>query len=165
MEKTASQGTLGFRLIGSFKLACAVLLAAAGLGLFRLLGRDLGSETERLVLHLHLDPENRVLRPLLDRIGGIAPSRMKWLVAAAFFYAILECVEGVGLLLRRRWASYLTILATALLLIPEIYELFDKVSTLRIAILIGNLAILAYVTIKVRQELASNPAPSPTATT
>ena len=35
-------------------------------------------------------------------------------------YGTLEAVEGYGLLRRRRWGEYLTVLATALLFIPEI---------------------------------------------
>ena len=37
------KGPLGYELIGGLKLLEAVLLAAAGFGIFRLLGKDLGA--------------------------------------------------------------------------------------------------------------------------
>ena len=64
----------------------------------------------------------------------------------------MELVEGVGLILRRRWASYLTIIATALFLIPEGYELAHKINTFRVIVLLVNLAILVYLIVKLRQE-------------
>ena len=68
------------------------------------------------------------------------------------FYAALETVEGIGLILRRLWAGTLTVVATGLLLVPEGYELAHRINPLRIAVLLVNLAILAYVVVKLRQE-------------
>jgi uncharacterized membrane protein (DUF2068 family) len=36
---------------------------------------------------------------------------------------LLEAVEGYGLLRRRQWGEYLTVVSTALLFVPEIQEL------------------------------------------
>ena len=60
-------------------------------------------------------------------------------------YAILEGIEAIGLWLARRWAEYLTFVATAVLLIPEVYELTSKVSALKIITLLINLAIVVYL--------------------
>jgi uncharacterized membrane protein (DUF2068 family) len=60
-------------------------------------------------------------------------------------YALLEGVEAVGLWLRRRWAEYLTFIATAILLVPEIYELTGKVSVFKILALIINILVVAYL--------------------
>ncbi|NKQ54423.1 DUF2127 domain-containing protein [Amycolatopsis sp. K13G38] len=65
------------------------------------------------------------------------------LVIAA--YALLEGVEAVGLWLGRRWAEYLTFIATTVLLIPELYELTHRVSALKIVTLIVNLLVVAYL--------------------
>jgi uncharacterized membrane protein (DUF2068 family) len=60
-------------------------------------------------------------------------------------YALLEGVEAVGLWLRRRWAEYLTFIATTILLIPEIYELTGKISVFKIIALIINLLVVIYL--------------------
>ena len=53
------RGNLGYLIIGASKLASALLLGAAGFGIFRLLNRDLGEALQHLASRLHLDPENR----------------------------------------------------------------------------------------------------------
>lgn len=65
-------------------------------------------------------------------------------------YALLEGVEGIGLWLGRRWAEYLTFIATAILLAPEIYELTDRISIAKVIAIVINLAIIAYLLIAKR---------------
>jgi uncharacterized membrane protein (DUF2068 family) len=65
--------------------------------------------------------------------------------AAAAAYAVLEGAEAVGLWWGRRWAEYLTFLATILLLPLEIYELTEKMSWLKVFALALNLAIAVYL--------------------
>lgn len=63
---------------------------------------------------------------IVGDVGRVLSLRQSTLYAAGFVfaaYALLEGVEAVGLWLRKRWAEYLTFIATTLLLIPEIYEL------------------------------------------
>jgi uncharacterized membrane protein (DUF2068 family) len=60
-------------------------------------------------------------------------------------YALLEGVEAIGLWGARRWAEYLTLVATAVLLIPEIYELTGRVTVFKILALIINIAVVAYL--------------------
>jgi uncharacterized membrane protein (DUF2068 family) len=60
--------------------------------------------------------------------------------------------EGVGLLLRKRWAEYFTIITTAGLIPLELYELAKHVTAAKIAILIINIAIVVYLVVRVRSE-------------
>ena len=158
MNFTAKEESgLGFRVIGVFKLAGALLLGAAGFGIFRSLHTDLGEAVEQFATRLHLDPENRVVHELVYRVAGINQDHLKLLGAGTFFYAALEGLEGVGLLLRRRWAEYLTIIATGLLLPLEAYEILRRSSVVRVGVLVLNLAILAYLVVKlVRSRNASH---------
>jgi uncharacterized membrane protein (DUF2068 family) len=50
-------------------------------------------------------------------------------------------VEGVGLLLRRRWAEYLAVIATASFLPLEIYELVERVEASRALLVLANLVV------------------------
>ena len=60
-------------------------------------------------------------------------------------FAVLEAVEMVGLWLTKRWAEYLTFVATAALLPLEVYELSGGVSVLKLLTFVINLAIAVYL--------------------
>jgi len=60
-------------------------------------------------------------------------------------YALLEGVEAVGLWLGKRWAEYLTFVATIVFIPYEIYELLKSVTTLKVVALVINVAIAVYL--------------------
>jgi uncharacterized membrane protein (DUF2068 family) len=72
-------------------------------------------------------------------------STLEILIITATAYAVIEGVEAVGLWLEKRWAEYLTAVATAGLLPLEIHELTKRVTGLRVGALIVNLIILIYL--------------------
>ncbi|MBF6049867.1 DUF2127 domain-containing protein [Streptomyces sp. NRRL B-1677] len=75
-----------------------------------------------------------------------AHGRTLWVIGAVLAaYALLEGVEAVGLWRARRWAEYLTFVATAVLLVPELYELTGHISVLKVLTLAINLAVVAYL--------------------
>jgi uncharacterized membrane protein (DUF2068 family) len=159
VERSTGRGPWGYRVIGAFKLAWALLLGAAGFGIFRLLNKDLGEFLEDFVSRLHLDPDNQFVHGTIERLTHLDRAQLKAIGAGTFFYAALELVAGAGLILRRRWASYLTVIATALLLPLEIYELAHKVNPVRVSVLLANLVILVYLIVKLRQEHREADAP------
>jgi uncharacterized membrane protein (DUF2068 family) len=69
--------------------------------------------------------------------------RIVALVAAA--YAVLEGLEAVGLWFMKRWAEYLTFVATTALLPVEIYELTKRISPFKVIALVVNVAICVYL--------------------
>ncbi len=69
--------------------------------------------------------------------------RIVALVAAA--YAVLEGAEAVGLWYQRRWAEYLTFVATTALLPLEVYELTKTVSPFKVLAIVVNVAIVVYL--------------------
>ena len=80
--------------------------------------------------------------------SGCSPSASRtctWLGAAIAAYAALEGVEAIGLWLGRRWAEYLTFVATVVFVPYEIYELTKSVTALKVLTLVINLAIVAYL--------------------
>jgi uncharacterized membrane protein (DUF2068 family) len=60
-------------------------------------------------------------------------------------YGILEGIEAVGLWMGKRWAEYLTFVATTLLIPYEIYELTLRVSAFKLVALAINLAVALYL--------------------
>ena len=72
--------------------------------------------------------------------------RNLYLVGAAIAgYAVLEGVEAVGLWFAKRWAEYLTFVATIVFVPYEIDELIKSVTALKVLALIINLAIAVYL--------------------
>jgi uncharacterized membrane protein (DUF2068 family) len=60
--------------------------------------------------------------------------------------------EGIGLLLRKRWAEYFTIITTGGLVPLEIYEIARHVTAAKIVVLALNVAIVVYLVVRVREE-------------
>jgi uncharacterized membrane protein (DUF2068 family) len=73
-------------------------------------------------------------------------------VVAAFlvFYGLLQLVEGTGLWLLKRWGEYFAVVATALFLPLEIYELSEKITVLRVIALLINVAAVVYLLLSKR---------------
>jgi uncharacterized membrane protein (DUF2068 family) len=84
---------------------------------------------------------------------------------AALAYGALELVEGVGLWQRRRWAEWLTVIATSFLIPLELYELVHRPTALKAAGLAVNVAIVIYLLRMVRRGAGSAASPGSTAET
>jgi uncharacterized membrane protein (DUF2068 family) len=65
-------------------------------------------------------------------------------------YALIEGAEGVGLALRRRWAEYLIVFASGLLIPYEVWEVVHKVTLFRAGGLLLNIVVVAYLAYKKR---------------
>ena len=65
-------------------------------------------------------------------------------------YAAIEVVEGTGLWLARRWGEYFAMIATALGLPLEIYDLTRKLSWIALVLLALNLALVLYLVVTKR---------------
>jgi uncharacterized membrane protein (DUF2068 family) len=148
------KGDHGIVVIAIFKLLTGASLLALSLGLHRLLHRDLRHIVVEWINVFRVDPENRYVAALLAKLGLVDDHHLKEFVSLAAIYALLHLVEGTGLLLRKRWAEYLTVIATGSFVPMEIYEIFRHCTISRIGLLIANLAILAYLTWVIRQKPA-----------
>lgn len=152
MERPTKRGPVGFRVIGAFKLLGALLLFGAGIGVFRLLGRDVGEALEDLAATCRIDPNNHYIHGAISWASGIDRSRLKIIGVGTFFYATLYAAEGIGLVLGTTWGGYLTAIATGSLIPLEIWEVLEKPDGKRVAVLVINVAILGYVVWKLIQE-------------
>jgi uncharacterized membrane protein (DUF2068 family) len=81
----------------------------------------------------------------LQRLFAVKVTNLYLIAAGAAAYALLEGTEAVGLWLTRRWAEYLTFVATVVFVPYEIYELTKGISWLKLLTLVINLAIVAYL--------------------
>ena len=137
-------------LIGLFKLFKALLLIAVGVGALKFLHKDLAGTVMHWVRVLRVDPGNRFIHGILVRIFRLTPKQLRELSLGTFFYAALFATEGVGLLLRKLWAEYFTIVTTGALIPLEIYELVRHFTVTKLAVTLVNVLIVWYLASRVR---------------
>jgi uncharacterized membrane protein (DUF2068 family) len=123
-------------LIGAGKLAKALALTAAAL------------------FFVGAHPDDPSVQRLFGMLGDLAPRSLRGLSVAGGLYAALYYVEGVGLLLGRRWAEWVTVVITGSFLPVEIYEIARRASALRIALFFANVAIVVYLAARIRRRVA-----------
>jgi uncharacterized membrane protein (DUF2068 family) len=81
----------------------------------------------------------------LERLVTLQSGTLRLVALVAAAYAVLEGLEAVGLWFMKRWAEYLTFVATTALLPLEVYELTKRVSPFKVVALVVNLAIVVYL--------------------
>ena len=81
----------------------------------------------------------------LEHLLNLDVGTVKVVLLVAALYAAVEWTEAVGLWRERRWAEYLTVLATAGFLPLEIRELLHRVTALRVLALVVNVALLVWL--------------------
>ena len=139
------------RLIAIDRGVHAILFAALAVVLF-LLETNFGSlrqDAHRLIANVTGDTGPGASQGTIDRwlkdFLNLRKHTIVILLFTAVAYAVVEGVEAVGLWLERRWAEYLTAIATAGFLPFEVHELINKVTVIRVGALVINLAILVWL--------------------
>ncbi|GGV08706.1 hypothetical protein GCM10010495_21820 [Kitasatospora herbaricolor] len=100
--------------------------------------------------HFHWDLEHS---PVVDTIRKTFDYEHRTLLVVALalvVYALVEIVEAVGLWMGRRWAEYLTVVATAAFLPLEVYELTEHVSALKVCTLLLNVLAVLWILLSKR---------------
>ena len=138
-------GPPGLTLIGLFKLAKGLTLFVAAVGLLRLLHRDIEATVTHWIEMFRLDPDNHYLHGALVKIFRVTPKQLRALSAGTFLYAGIYLTEGAGLLRRKHWAEYMTVISTALFIPLECYELWQRLTWTRGAVLTINILTVWYL--------------------
>ena len=85
---------------------------------------------------------------LLAYVGAV--NHITIIAISGILYAALEATEGVGLAMRRRWAEYLTVIATGILIPYEAYEVVLHATLFKVGALLLNLAVVGYLAYRKR---------------
>lgn len=80
-----------------------------------------------------------------QHLFDLQPGTLRVLLGLALAYAIVEWCEAIGLWREKRWAEYLTVLATTGFLPLEIHELLNRVTVLRLVALVVNVALIIWL--------------------
>jgi uncharacterized membrane protein (DUF2068 family) len=139
----------------------AVERVVRGLGLVLLAVGVLVFKGSRDNLHQSFNQDLPLLRPLADQIGwniddskvvqsvnkafSISPTTLTLIAVALLAYAAVQFIEGIGLWLMKRWGEYFAVVATSVFLPVEIYEITERVTALRVVLLLVNVAAVGWL--------------------
>lgn len=141
----ARQRHPGLRVIAIYeviKTLCLLLLALAAFHL------DRQQNFEQLVHwleHLPLTGSSDLRWRLVSALVDFGPSKFVAVGVVTLGYAVLFGIEGIGLWLGKHWAEWFTVIATGSLIPLELYETLHRFGWIKLAALLGNVAIIVYL--------------------
>ena len=141
------------RIIAIYKCLHGLFFIAIGVGMIKLKHHDIPQILNDYVIQpLQLPPENKLVDWALTEASQLTAHKITLLSDAVFFYALLFCIEGVGLFLRKHWAEYFVVIVTGSLLPFEIWAMVSKVEWWKAGLILGNLLILGYLIHRLRLD-------------
>lgn len=135
----------GVRAIAVFEAVKGFLGIVAALGLLSLRNKDLEATAANLIDNLHFDPSGELARKFVETAGKIEEANFTLVFLVLALYIVVRFVEAYGLWFLKGWAEWFAIISGCLYIPIEIYELAKKPTFTRAAILIFNVAIVAYL--------------------
>ncbi|MEH2413295.1 DUF2127 domain-containing protein [Nostoc sp.] len=134
---------LGLVVIVLYKTFTALLLMATSIALLLTLKnyQNLEAFSDDYVL----EGKSIIIDWLLNKVLNLNPRTLAFSGIGAGVYAIVTSIEAVGLWYEKRWAHVLVLGLVGISIPPEIYELIRGFSTIKILILVLNLAVFGYL--------------------
>jgi uncharacterized membrane protein (DUF2068 family) len=146
------RGSKTLSVLAGYMCCKGLLLLAVTAGVLHLLNKDVETVVTHWIESLRIDPDNHLMARLLSRLGMIHNQELKQVSVITGGYAALFLTEGVGLAFRQRWAEYLTLVATGLLIPVELYELCKQITWMKIALLLINVCVFVFLFRTVREN-------------
>jgi uncharacterized membrane protein (DUF2068 family) len=137
--------------IAVFKFVKAILFVLAALGAFGLLQHGVTERAREWGSALAFNSGQHLVRQAITFITGLSRTKIGALGLVALFYAALFTTEGIGLWRERRWAEYLTVIATGSLIPFEIWEIAHRPTPMRFATFAINVAVVIYLILRLRR--------------
>jgi uncharacterized membrane protein (DUF2068 family) len=131
--------------IGVFRLVKACALTAIGIGGLVEMPQDLARGAERAVAWMGAYSARATLERAIGKLWATDESALHRLAIVSLCYAAVFAVEGVGLIRKKLWAEWLTVVVTASFIPFEVFELARRFSAAKVVALALNVAIVAYL--------------------
>jgi uncharacterized membrane protein (DUF2068 family) len=141
--------------IAVFEGVKGVAAIAASFGLLSLAHHDVRAIAYALIGHFHLDPDAHYPRMLLDDATLLANANLRQVVLLAWAYAAIRLIEGYGLWRDRAWAEWLAAVSGAIYLPLELSHLWVHATAINAVVLIGNVAVVAYMVVRLKRRSGS----------
>jgi uncharacterized membrane protein (DUF2068 family) len=146
---TKKHHDIGFIAIAILKLVKGLVLLLVGVGAVSLMRKN----TTMIVTHwahvFQVDMHSKFIQRWLLKAGLM---RHRDLAVVAFFYSALLFTEGIGLLMEKVWAEYMTAIITGSFIPIEVYELIRRVTLIRGCVLLANVLVVAYLVMRLCQR-------------
>ena len=153
-DKHDLPGYTGLEIIAGFKFLQAATLIVAGLGALGLMNAGVADFAQQWLERLAIGNGQRFAVAAATRVlpwfNAATPRHFAAIGVGAFAYASVFVVEGVGLWQGKKWAEYLTIAVTASLLPFEIAAVYSRLTLVRVATLVVNSLVIAYLVWELR---------------
>jgi uncharacterized membrane protein (DUF2068 family) len=119
------------------------LLLLVGIGLFALAKNDdaLFAFAEEYMT----TGKREMIKSGLVKVVSIPTKSMQFGGIVALIYAAVNAIEAVGLWQQKAWATIMVVGIVGLTIPIEIYEIFHKVSFVKIAVFAVNIAMFVYL--------------------
>lgn len=144
-------------LIALFKFVKVLLLLVLVGGALEFVRPSVTEQAREWLGAISFAGEPRFVRELLAWVSGLSTTRIRELGVVALAYATLYAVEGVGLWRERRWAEYLTLLATTSFIPFELLAMTRGVSPSKLFTVAVNVAVCAYLVWLLRRTAGAKP--------
>ena len=151
-KQTPKERTWTIHLISGEKVLKATVAVFVGLRLLTLWDQNVQGWAIDFLGRHSIDLGNLYVHDLIEKLAGVGNLQIGEYSIAAFIYAALLYVEGIGLWLQKRWAEFLAVISTSLLIPVELYEIYEKFTIFRVGILAVNIFIVWYLATRLRDE-------------
>ena len=133
--------------IAMYKFVKAALSVLSAIVAWRLMNPHVEAAMHEWAQSLPVGFSEHLLHEALAQVSGVPAFRWRQLGIVSLVYASVFTLEGVGLWRERRWAEYLTIVTSSLLLPFEFIAVLHHVTVVRTGVLLANAVIVAYLII------------------
>ena len=135
----------GIHAVAIFEAVKGALVLAVGFGLHRLLHKDAHMIACEFITHIHLNPVQKYPKIFIHLADNISDSKLWFFASLALIYSAFRFIEGYGLWKEKTWAEWLAVVSGTIYLPVEIYEIWVKISFVRIFALAANIVVVGVV--------------------
>ncbi len=140
------------RLIAAFKALQSLLLTGLALATLNLLRPEVAADLQEWVGDMPLDTQQDLARRAVTWMLNLHRGHAETIAVGAMMYALLFAVEAVGLWRGKRWAEWLTVIATSSLVPIEIYEVVHRPGVIKALVILVNLIVVWILIRALRRE-------------
>ena len=145
VSEIEARHSFGLRIIAVYKAIKSVCLILVAIVAFHLHQEQNFERLVHMLEHLSLQDSSGMRWRLVGLLQQWGPSKFIAVGIVALAYAAIFATEGTGLWLRKHWAEWFTVIATGSLIPVEAYEMFHKLTWLKLGAFIGNIVIVIYL--------------------
>ena len=133
------------KLIIFYKTSIGIVELIVTISFFNFFGSDLAMAVTTMAMKLHLSPESYMVSEVVRYAGMVSGGVVRNVTLVLFSFGVINLVESYGLHKRQRWAEWMTVVGTGLMIPFEVYEIIRHATALKVFVLVINALIVYYL--------------------